>query len=90
MEETLREILRALKDYGTILRHIDGRIDALDGTIELVRQNQISIGQRETALEMSCQLRHDKIDEMLAQMRRRIAVIESRLAPVNGLCSEEG
>ena len=94
MEETLKEILRTLQDYGTILRHIDGRIDMLEGTIDIIRQNQISIAKRETAMEENCRERHEKVDKILSNLSRRISAVEARLTPIpydhEPVCSEEG
>ena len=90
MEETLKEILRTLQDYGTILRHIDGRIDMLEGTIDIIRQNQISIAKRETAMEENCRERHEKVDQILSSLSRRISAVEARLTPIPYSVSEEG
>ena len=73
MEETLKEILRTLKDYGQILKHIDGRFDTMEATIELMRQNQVSITKRENALEQQCQEHHARVDETLQSLGRRLS-----------------
>lgn len=91
MEETLKDIARTLQDYGTILRHIDGRIEAMEVTIEMIRQSQMSITQRENQLEQECRQRHDAINEMLKNLNKRVAAIESRLTPLPHLVPvEEG
>lgn len=93
VENTLKDILRQLQDYGTILRHIDNRIDAMESSIELVRQNQNSINRREAEIERSFQEREQKVDEVLQKMNKRISSIESKETPIpyplDDSCSEE-
>jgi len=81
MEETLKEILRTLKDYGQILKHIDGRFDTMEATIELIRQNQLSINKREHALELQCQEHHDRVDLTLTSLARRLTNLEKQTHP---------
>ena len=82
MEETLKEILRTLQDYGTILRHVDQRFDTLEKMLELVRANQAKISERESALEAQCRTRHCNVDDTLQSLARRITNLESRLTPM--------
>jgi Skp family chaperone for outer membrane proteins len=82
MEETLKEILRTLQDYGDILKHIDARFDTMEKMIELVRSNQSTINERENALERQCQEHHARVDDTLQSLARRIASLENRLSPI--------
>lgn len=82
MEELLKEILRTLKDYGQILKHIDGRFDTMEMMIELVRQSQASITERENFLEGQCQEHHARSDKALQSLSRRISSIENQITPI--------
>jgi chromosome segregation ATPase len=82
MEETLKEILRTLQDYGNILKHIDARFDTMEKMIELVRSNQSTINERENALERQCQTHHTRVDDTLQSLARRIVNLENRLSPI--------
>jgi chromosome segregation ATPase len=93
MEETLKEILRTLQDYGDILKHIDARFDTMEKMIELVRSNQSTINERENALERQCQEHHARVDATLQSLAKRISSLESRLSPIPypaiGACEED-
>lgn len=82
MEETLNKILTTLQDYGSILRHIDQRFDTLEKTIELVRSNQMTVSERESALEHQCRQRHKSVDDTLHSLARRVTNLESRVSPM--------
>lgn len=82
MEETLKEILKTLQDYGSILRHVDQRFDTLEKMLELVRTNQTQISKRESALEAQCRTKHCNVDDTLQSLARRITNLESRLNPI--------
>lgn len=94
MEETLKEILRTLQDYGNILKHIDARFDTMEKMIELVRSNQSIITERENALQRAVQVHNASVDDTLQSLSRRVAALESRLSPipypVEGILEEEG
>lgn len=82
MEDTLKEILRTLQDYGEILRHIDARFDTMEKMFELVRSNQAAITERENALERQVREHYVRVDDTLQSLANRIASLESRLSPI--------
>lgn len=84
MEETLKEILVTLKSYGEVLRNIDQRLDTVDKLLELMRNSQLTLTERGTALEQKCQKQHSCVDETLQSLARRITNLESKASPIPG------
>jgi len=82
MEDTVKEILRTLQDYGDILKHIDARFDTMEKMFELVRSNQSVITERENALERQVQAYHDRVDDALQSLSKRISNLENRISPI--------
>lgn len=88
MEDTLKEILKTLQGYGTMLRHIDQRFDTVEKLMELARANQEQLSKRESALEHQCRHQHKYVDDTLQSLARRITNLESKITPMPEPCSE--
>jgi len=82
MEDVLAEIMTMLRDYGDVLRRIDGRLNTMDASMELIRQNQATINKRESAMEQQFNERQNRMEEFLQSLSRRVSALETDLTPI--------
>ncbi len=81
-DDVMEEILEMLKGYGEVLQRIDGRFDTVDASMELIRNNQVTVNQRAVALEEQVRARQDRLEELLQSMTGRVAALERNFTPV--------
>jgi len=81
-EDVLVEIMTMLRDYGDVLRRIDGRLNTMDASMELIRQNQATINKRESAMEQQFNERQNRMEEFLQTLARRVSALETDLTPI--------